>query len=196
MKSNFRNGIVRQVDSKRGLARVEFTDQDGVTSWWLNVNQQVTSDSKSYAMPEVGAQVNCLTDDRGEEGTSLGAMDSDVDQPPTDNANLVMKQMKGGRKEVYDKESGTYNVKQTAPYTIEIGAAKVEITANSISLTVGGAGLVIGGDGTVKSTGNFSQNGDAEFKNGTLRHNNKNVGSDHHHSGVHTGYGKTGDPLP
>lgn len=196
MKSNFRNGIVRQVDSKRGLARVEFTDQDGVTSWWLNVNQQVTSDSKSYAMPEVGAQVNCLTDDRGEEGTILGAMYSDVDQPPTDNANLVMKQMKGGRKEVYDKESGTYNVKQTAPYTIEIGAARVEITANSISLTVGGAGLVIGGDGTVKSTGNFSQNGDAEFKNGTLRHNNKNVGSDHHHSGVRTGDGQTGDPLP
>lgn len=196
MKLTFRPGIVRQVDAKRGLARVEFPDHDGMLSWWLNVNQQVTSDSKSYAMPEVGAQVNCLTDERGEEGTILGAMYSDVDRPPTDNENLVMKQMKGGRTEIYDKESGTYRVEQSAPYTIEIGAAKVEITANSISLTVGGAGLVIGGDGTVKSTGNFSQNGNAEFKNGTLRHNNKNVGSDHHHSGVKTGDGQTGDPLP
>lgn len=196
MKVFFRNGIVREVDANRGLARVEFTDHDGMLSWWLNVNQEVASDSKSYSMPEVGAQVNCLTDERCEEGTILGAMYSDVDRPPTNNANLVMKHMKGGRKEVYDKESGSYHVQQDASYTIEVGAAKVIITPNSISLLVGGVGLVIGGEGTVKSTGNFVHQGNAHFDGGSLRHKDKNVGSDHHHTGVEPGGGQTGNPLP
>lgn len=196
MNLSFRNGIVREVNPKDGLARVEFPDKDGVLSWWLNVNQSLTSDSKSYSMPEIGSQVNCLTDERGEEGTIIGAMYSDVDQPPTDKANLVMKQMKGGRTEVYDKDGGSYHVNQDAPYTIQIGAALVEITKSSIRLTVGGTGIVIGGDGTVKSTGTFMHQGDALFKSGSLRHNDKNVGSDHHHTGVRSGSSQTGDPLP
>lgn len=196
MNTNFRNGIVREIDGARGLARVEFSDQDSVTSWWLNVNQGVASDSKSYSMPEVGAQVNCLTDERGEEGTILGAFYSDIDQPPSTNPSQIVNEWRGGRRDVYDKDTGEYHLKQTAPYKIEIGAAVVEITPTSISLTVGGAGIVIGEDGKIQSTGSFAHSGNAQFKEGTLRHNDKNVGSDHKHEGVQPGGGKTGDPLP
>ena len=196
MTPQYRKGIVTEVNGAKGLARVELQDQDGVVSWWLNVNQQVASASKSYSMPEVGAQVNVLTDERGEEGVILGSFYSDIDTPPTDNPNQIVNNMRGGRVETYDKDSGEYTVNQTAPYVIEIGSARVEITNDQISLTVGGTGIVIGAGGTVQSTGDFSHKGNAKFENGTLRHNDKNVGSDHTHSGVEPGGGNSSTPLP
>jgi len=182
MIPQYRKGIVREVDGKRGLARVEVQDQDGVVSWWLNVNQELASRSRSYLMPEVGAQVNCLTDERGEEGVILGSFYSDVDVPPTDNAALVKRDLRGGRVETYDKDSGEYHVVQTAKYVIDVGSAHVEIAPDRIVLSVGGVSLTITASG-------------AAFNGGKVSHDGKNIGSSHIHGGVLPGGATTNTPA-
>ncbi|CAM1655765.1 Gp5/Type VI secretion system Vgr protein [Bartonella choladocola] len=191
-----RHGIVREVNDK-GHARVEFRDADNVVSYWLQPVQPLASgkQSRSYCMPEVGSQVSCFVDEHAQEGVILGAVYSDIDQPPTQNPAQIVNELRGGRRDVYDKDTGEYLLEQTAPHTIKIGASVVEITPTSISMTVGGAGIVIGLGGKIQSTGDMSHKGNAKFEGGSLRHNDKNVGSDHHHEGVTPGGGTTGDPL-
>lgn len=194
MNATYRNGIVREVDGKRGLARVEFTDQDGMASWWLSVSQPLAGSSRVYSMPDVGSQVTCMTDERGEEGVIIGAIYSDKDVPPTDNANEIKTVLAGGRAETYDKSSGEYHVQQSAKYVIDIGAAHVEISPDKIVLQVGGTSLVIS-DGHVSASGPFSHSGgDVSFGGGSLTHDGRNIGSTHVHGGVQTGGEKTAPP--
>lgn len=181
MKAQYKNGIVREVDGKRGLARVEFPDEDGVASWWLSVNSAFTGSSKSYAMPEVGSQVACLTDARGEEGLIMGAIYSEKDAPPSNDPNEIAQVLAGGREERYNKQTGEMFIKQTAPLTVEIGEAKAVIAPASIALSVGGVSLTISAGGVA-------------IKGGALTHEGKNVGATHMHGGVKAGGEKTQPP--
>lgn len=49
--------------------------------------------------------------------------------------------------------------------------------------------ITLSGDLTINATGNVAIN------SATLKHNGKNVGQDHKHSGVQTGGGNTGNPI-
>ncbi|CRL63828.1 Gp138 family membrane-puncturing spike protein [Proteus vulgaris] len=50
-------------------------------------------------------------------------------------------------------------------------------------------------NGNVTVNGNQSLNGNSDSQGGTMRHNGKDIGSTHQHSGVETGHGNTGEPL-
>lgn len=50
-------------------------------------------------------------------------------------------------------------------------------------------------NGNVTVNGNQSVNGNSDSQGGTMRHNGKDIGSTHQHSGVETGHGNTGEPL-
>jgi len=181
MKPLYRNGIVRQVDAKTGRARVEFPDADGMASWWLDVNSGFAGASKSFAMPEIGSQVCCLTDDRGEAGVIFGAIYNDKDTPPQAGADEIVEELAGGRQTRYNKKTGERTVKQTAPLSIEIGSAKAVIAPDSISLCVSGVSLKISAGGV-------------EIKGGKVSHNGKNIGDSHKHGGVEPGGGATRPP--
>ncbi|HEY9215911.1 MAG TPA: phage baseplate assembly protein V [Ancylobacter sp.] len=171
---SYRRGIVTEVDGGKGLARVEFQDRDGVVSWWLNVNQGHASADKSriYSMPDVGAQVNCLVDDRAEEGTILGSFYSDEDRPPVEDVKQMHAALEGGLVFNYDRGTGKLSIE--APGGIE--------------LTAGGSTVLI-------------EPGEVEIKAPTkvtgtaLSHNGKNVGADHKHTEVLTGPATTGPPA-
>ncbi|WP_416776001.1 Gp138 family membrane-puncturing spike protein [Xenorhabdus budapestensis] len=49
--------------------------------------------------------------------------------------------------------------------------------------------------GNVTINGNHAVNGNSDSYGGTMRHNGRNIGDTHQHSGVHTGNGYTGAPL-
>lgn len=49
--------------------------------------------------------------------------------------------------------------------------------------------------GNVTVNGNYAVNGNSDSQGGTMRHNGKDIGSTHQHSGVETGRGNTGAPL-
>lgn len=49
--------------------------------------------------------------------------------------------------------------------------------------------------GNVTINGNHAVNGNSDSSGGTIRHNGRNIGDNHQHSGVQTGEGNTGEPL-
>jgi len=187
MKPVYKNGIVREVDGARGLARVEFPDEDGVASWWLSVNCAFAGASKSYAMPEIGSQVSCITDERGEEGVILGAVYSARDTPPGSDPDEIVQVLAGGREERYNKKTGEMTIRQTAGMRVEIGQAVVEILPGSIMLSVGGASLTI-------ADGRVSASGDMAFEGGSITHDGRNIGASHVHGGVKAGSARTQPP--
>lgn len=50
-------------------------------------------------------------------------------------------------------------------------------------------------NGNVTVNGNHGVNGNSESNGGTMKHNGKDIGSTHQHSGVETGHGNSGAPL-
>ena len=103
----YKRGIVREVDGAKHKARVEFTDEDGVASWWLHVLGVGARTSKFYAMPAIGDQVACMVDWRGEDGCVLGALYSEVDETPTSNSDEVKLQAESGAAVTFNLKTGT-----------------------------------------------------------------------------------------
>lgn len=81
--SPFKRGIVREIDKDSWRAKVEFEDEDNVSSFWLSVPGGSATGMQKTSMPRVGQQVGCLVDWRGEDGMILGGLYSKVDKPPT-----------------------------------------------------------------------------------------------------------------
>ncbi|MFD2677993.1 phage baseplate assembly protein V [Camelimonas lactis] len=167
--SPFKRGIVRELKPEKAQARVEFEDEDGVSSYWLSVNSALASGtgSRVYAMPEIGSQVHCLIDWRGEDGCILGASYSDKDPPPATDPNHIAMMLGGGLELTYDKAAGGFVLKVPANMKIESGAINLK--------------------GPVTIEGPVTITGDI------LTHNGKNVGSDHSH--VSAPDGPPGPPV-
>ncbi len=134
----YKRGIVKEVDPKRARARVEFEDEDGNISFWLNVNQMAASKRKSYWMPDVGSQVNCLVDWDGEDGCILGALYSEADPPPVTDPDKVHQVFEDGAIIEYDQGTHTLTAKLPAGSTANIEATTVVLKSNDINL--GGLG--------------------------------------------------------
>ena len=164
----FKRGVVKETDDKRARVRVEFQDEDGAVSYWLNVNQAAAAGNKSYWMPDVGAQVNCLVDWDGEDGTVLGALYSDKDAPPTDNGKTIHIRTAAGTDIVVDKESG--NITITGVKEASWQADKLTITAD------------------VKVIGN------TDFEGGYVRSKGHAIDDTHKHTDVLPGPALTGPP--
>jgi phage baseplate assembly protein V len=135
--SPFKRGVVRELDPANARAKVEFPDEEGASSFWLSVNSSLASGtgSRTYAMPELGSQVHCLVDWRGEDGVILGASYSKEDRPPAGDANHVAMKLTGGLELLYDKGAGTLNVKVPTAITLECGGTKLEMKPGSWKVT-------------------------------------------------------------
>lgn len=135
--SPFKRGIVKELRPEKAQARVEFEDEDGVSSYWLSVNSPLASSagSRTYAMPEIGSQVHCLIDWKGEDGAILGASYSDKDPPPATNADHIAMKLKGGLDLLFDKSAGTFTLKVPASFSIDVGGTKIEMTPAGLKVT-------------------------------------------------------------
>lgn len=170
----YRRGIVTELDPATGRARVEFQDRDGVASWWLNVNQPAASTSKVYAMPDVGAQVNCLVDAHAEEGCILGALYSDEDRPPITDPRHQHGALEGGLVFDYDRDTGALTISMPAD---------MAVTAVNIRI-----------DGDVTITGDLRVDGTVAAEGGDMTHNGVHIGDKHRHRDVQAGAGYSGRP--
>ena len=130
--SPYKRGLVREVDAGRGRARVEFADEDGVVSFWLNVNQASVGKVSISAMPSVGSQVNCLVDWRGEDGAVIGGVHSEGDPSPLGNADEV-RIVSDGLDVTINTATGAVSVASQGAITIE-SAGEVRIKAATIVL--------------------------------------------------------------
>jgi phage baseplate assembly protein V len=125
--SPFKRGIVVKTDASKVRAKVRFSDEDGNVSYWLNVNQPASGSNKSYRMPDVGSQVNCLIDWDGEDGTVLGSAYSEADSPPTTDGKHLMEKFDDGTVFKYDRGSSTL--------TITIGPVNIVVDPSGITVT-------------------------------------------------------------
>nr|WP_319485457.1 phage baseplate assembly protein V [uncultured Cohaesibacter sp.] len=164
--SPYRRGTVKEI--KKGRIRVTFGDEDETDSFWLNANQGGTGANKSWSMPNVGEQVNCLIDWDGEDGCVLGSCWNSEDSAPTDDPGVEHKVFASGMEMIIDRASGNVTIKGFNSAVLE--GSDLHITAN------------------VKVTGDFQAEG------GIFTHNGQTVGDDHKHLDVLTGPSKTGVP--
>lgn len=134
--SAFKRGEVRELDPENARAKVEFLDEDGASSFWLSVNSSLASGSgsRTYAMPEIGSQVHCLVDWRGEDGVILGASYSKKDRPPATKATEMAGKLGGGLEYLYDKVAGTLFLKSPGLITLQCGGSTIELQPGQIVL--------------------------------------------------------------
>ena len=157
--SPFKRGIVRDVDPARGRARVEFADEDGNASFWLNVNQQGAGGNKIYWMPNIGAQVNCVVDWDGEDGAIIGELYSEADPPPVSDGNLIHLRANCGTTVTFNTATGDIDVANAKTVTVQ-AADEVRLKAAKIVLE---GEVHLGGDGgqLVHRKGDVDSDGDA-----------------------------------
>ncbi len=106
----YRIGIVVEVDEKKAMARVRWTDIDGEVSYWLPVMQKKTLKDKEYWLPEINEHVVCLIDENAEEGVILGAIYSEADAPPVKAKEKNHIKFEDGTEIEYDKANHKYRI--------------------------------------------------------------------------------------
>ncbi|WP_310620880.1 phage baseplate assembly protein V [Flexibacterium corallicola] len=173
--SPYRRGMVKEV--KGGRIKVNFGDEDDNTSFWMSANQRGTGANKSWSMPNVGEQVNCLVDWDGEDGCVLGAVWNAEDKAPTSDNDLEHTVYASGLEVTVSRSSGNMTIKNAKNVVVE---AKT-ITAKADSFTVEAD--------SIKLKGNVEIEGDS------LTHNGANVGDTHLHTKVTPGPANTGIPA-
>ena len=207
-----RFGIICDTDAAKGLARVEFIE-DGIVSDWLPIIvPKGLGDSFSW-MLEVNEQVACLMDDRAEDGVIIGSIYSNANQPNGGNKDKFRAVFSDGTVIEYDKGAhkltadvqGTVEVKATGNVDVETNAnatvKAVLVTLDAPNVTCTGiltAAQIAtapgsGGSGNLEIDGNIVATGDVEatdVKAGIISL------LTHKHTGVTTGAGTSGTPVP
>jgi len=137
--SPYKRGIVEKVDPAKVRAKVKFADEDGNISFWLNINSAGSGKNKSYNMPDVGSQVNCMVDWDGEDGTVIGTFFSEVDQPPTGDGDTIHVKTEVGGEFIINKKTGDVDIK--GANIVKIQAVKI-VLEGEVHLGAEGGQLV------------------------------------------------------
>ncbi len=114
-----RFGKITEYDPQKGLARVNF-DDDEITSDWLPVTMPQTKDTKYSAPLDNDEHVCCLMDSNSENGVILGAIYSKTDTPLNGGQDVYCVEFKSGDRIEYNRNTRAYNIK--------IGTSEYKIT--------------------------------------------------------------------
>lgn len=126
--SPYKRGLVKENDPANARSRVEFPDEDGVVSFWMSWPSGAAGASKFYSQPDVGSQVHCLVDWKGEDGLIVATAYSKQDAPPTADGTKTVLAFEGGLTLTVDKASGGMTL--TMPQGLVIQAETVTITGD------------------------------------------------------------------
>ena len=144
----FKTGIISEIDSDKGLARVEFRD-DKIVSYWLPIIVAGTFKNK-YSFPlDINEQVVCVMDKHAEEGYILGAIYSQDVEPD----------IKGDDKTGVTFEDGTTIVYDRAAHELCIdvkGDLKINVQGDAL---IQATGTVKIDAPTTEATGNLNVSG-------------------------------------
>lgn len=133
VRGEFRKGRIDSVDKDNHRAKVKFEEQDGFTSWDLQVLVPVGGD---YAMPAQDTPVLCLLlEGRLGTGFVLGAFYTENDSPPLSDAgkrSLVGDDLRLGAADASDKVALAPKVKDELD-KIRDELTKIKTTLASIT---------------------------------------------------------------
>lgn len=220
-----RFGHITEVNASTGQARVKFGDEDNMVSYWLPISQSGTVDGKFMIPFRVNEHVWCIMDDNLEFGVIGGAIYDKSNSPEGGDNDKTSVQFAGSLRVEYNRNTKTLSIGGTGDLNIDIngtGKGKVNIKCQSavidsltsaevkavtlIKLTAPAVecsgtlqATAIGIGTSPPATGNIEVAGDmtvtgkveaSQVKEGTVR-----LGT-HVHSGVTTGGGSSGPPVP
>jgi phage baseplate assembly protein V len=208
-----RFGKITEVDPAKGYARVTFTD-DGIVSDWLQIIVKTALNDKDSFTFDMNEQVACLMDENSEEGVILGATFNDKNSPNGGGVGIFRTVFDDGSVIEYNRNSHEYKldikgkINISAQSEVNINAVNANITATAIAkieapaIQLNGAVAISGGltvGGTISAPGGGAISGDFEvdgqIKGATVTNGTISLGT-HKHTGVQTGGGTSGTPIP
>lgn len=119
--ASFKTGIVAQ--AKAGYARVKFEDLDGMVSDWLPVVMRKTLNDKACHTLDIGEHVACVLDEYFDHGVVLGAIYSNVDNPPVSSPDKLYFSFFDGGSFEYDRSTGHLAIVTTGSVDLVAGGA-------------------------------------------------------------------------
>lgn len=131
-----KRGIVVERDPAHQKVRVRFEDEDGVVSHWIDVLARSGGSTKTYMMPDMGDEVWCALDAKGEDGCLIGVKYNDGNAPPFGSNDDIGLVWPGGSVSV-NKGSGALTINSSGPVTIRAS----EIILESGTLTHNGTDI-------------------------------------------------------
>lgn len=167
-----RTGIVDEVDTKKGLARVTLVD-DGEKKFrtgWIPWKEVAAGTTSTHIPPVVGQQVDVLSENGDlTDGVIDFSLHSNANKRPHDGSQAVI-------------------VHGNTRITLDKGAVQIE-TADAVTINVPKTHITgdVEIDGNLLTKGNGETRGSVDFKGGYVRHNGKNIGDSHKHRGVRSG---------
>ena len=156
-----KRGIV--IEGRGSQVRVQFEDNDGVISPWLDVVQATTFGAKSYTRPKPGSLVICAMDKNRESGSVIGAIYSDADPAPKDSHSTYYHEMDDGS--VLKYEDGKYTIQHAGGAVMTVEGNEIGITGNMTVSYGGGSFSVVGN--AISMTGNVAIQGDLDVTGNT-----------------------------
>jgi phage baseplate assembly protein V len=218
-------GHISEMDAPKGLARVKFDGEDGMVSYWLPISSAGTKDGKFIIPFNVNEHVWCMMDENLEYGVIGGAIYDKANQPDDGSNTKVGVSFVEGLRIEYDRNSKTLTIDGEGDFKIDIngtGKGKVNIKCNSavidslteaevknpvmiklttplvecsgaLTATAIGIGAGAPAAGNIEVAGDMNVTGEmtaSQVKEGLIR-----LGT-HKHSGVTTGAGTSGTPVP
>ena len=201
-----RVGNVRATRTNPPAIRVAF---GGCVSDWLQWGTKRAGKRRDWSMPSIGEQVLVFAPFGDPTQAVVGpSIFQDDFSPPTTDPDKDVTVFPDGTTFEYDSASNTYtqtiagsgnwvfNLK-TAQINTETATvtAETSVTLDTPTTTCTGdliveKNLTMGGG---SNTATF--NGSVEFVGGSVKHNGKNIGDSHQHSGVQSGGSNTGAPV-
>lgn len=143
-----RIGIVDQLNPEACSAVVRFEDQEDVTSSELPILVRGSAVNKDYWMPSINDAVVCLFLPIGlADGFIVGTFYNSDDTPPTNSADIEMKQFSDGTNLLYDAGQHILNAVIAGSLNLQskntnIKSDKVLIDSQDINLGSGGVGVL------------------------------------------------------
>ena len=192
-----KRGIVVERDPVRQKIRVQFDDEDGVVSHWIDVLSNSGGSTKTSMMPDMDDEVWCALDAKGEAGCLIGVKYNAQNTPPYKSNDDIGLVWPGGSFHL-NKGSGAVTIDTIGAVVIKSGGAVTIESGKTVTVESAGAmTLKSGGSVTIESSGTVKINASSiALESGSLTHNGTNIGQSHSHSGVRSGSSFTGPPKP
>lgn len=125
-----KRGIVVDRDPARQKIRVQFDDEDGVVSHWIDVLARSGGSTKTSMMPDSGDEVWCALDAKGEDGCLMGVKYNAKNAPPYTSNDDIGLVWAGGSVHV-NKGSGAVTVNTSG--TVKIVAESIELVSGTLT---------------------------------------------------------------
>lgn len=196
-------GKVHEADYAKARLRVlvgdEADDEGHLITGWLPMPGARAGNDADWHPLEVGERVAVLSES-GElqNGVVVPAGVYNDDFPaPGNKPGLWIRKFQDGGQITYDRESGEWLIEGISKATTKVGESTVVAEPDKVTVTVGGATIVTQDSDITLTVGGVSfkvSSSGVDITGGTVKHDGKNIGKDHKHTGVTAGGAISGPP--